>query len=592
MNVRAPWVGTFHFICRAAGAHCIFVPMNNLIGLLFFFPVFATAQYLPEPHYPQHYFRDPLDIPITLAGNFGELRYGHFHAGIDIKTGGREGLEVHAAAAGYISRITISSGGYGNLICITHPNGLVTLYGHLSRFFPELSDYIKKREYASKQWAISLDFSKEAFPVSKGQLIGWSGSTGDAAGPHLHFEIRNAVTDDALNPLLFGLEITDTEPPAIMKIAVYDRDRSVYEQQPQILKLKLVEGIYVPESGKILATGTHAGIGINAVDRQNGMHNIYGIYEAVLLRDGHPDIGVQLDNIGHEETRYVDAHVDYKTHFNGGPYFQLLFSLPGNHLPIYHDLAGNGDIDLSDGLIHEIRILVRDASGNTSTVQFELQHAAGIPIPADACMLPMAPGTVNRLDSSGVSLVLPAEALYDRICFEFAVLPDTDPRVYSDVYQLHSGEVPLYDYFTVRIKPDRDVPTRLLAKLVIVEQNSHQRDVQPASWQGEWLAANFRSFGRFQVQADAEPPIIRPVIPRKRRHAPVRSRISFKITDNLSGVQSYTAELDGQWLMFAQKGDLIWYDFDSHCPKGPHMLIITASDAVNNRSDYIFHFKR
>ncbi|HUX84882.1 MAG TPA: M23 family metallopeptidase, partial [Chitinophagaceae bacterium] len=342
----------------------------------------SRAQTLQEPHYPRHYFRDPLEIPMTLAGNFGELREGHFHAGIDIKTEGREGLPVHAAAAGYISQISVSAGGYGNLICITHPNGLITLYGHLSRFFPALASYVSRREYAGRQWAIELNFTPDQFPVIQGQLIGWSGSTGDAAGPHLHFEIRNAATDQALNPLLFGFAVRDDEAPQVMGLAVYDRDRSIYEQDPLEVALKKEVGSYVPATGLIRTPALHAGFGIHALDRQNGTHNIYGIYEAVLFQGDHPDIGFRLDGIAPDLSRYVDAHVDYKTHFSGGPNYQLLFQIPGNRLAIYHSLGGDGTVDLSDGKIHPVRILVKDASGNTSVILFQIQHEG--PPPAAA----------------------------------------------------------------------------------------------------------------------------------------------------------------------------------------------------------------
>jgi murein DD-endopeptidase MepM/ murein hydrolase activator NlpD len=58
--------------------------------------------------YPQDFFGSPLDIPLNLSGNFGELRTNHFHAGLDIKTNQQEGLNLYAVADGYVSRIKIS----------------------------------------------------------------------------------------------------------------------------------------------------------------------------------------------------------------------------------------------------------------------------------------------------------------------------------------------------------------------------------------------------------------------------------------------------------------------------------------------------
>ena len=76
-----------------------------------------------------------------LAGTMGELRSSHFHAGLDIKTGGQIGLPVHAAADGYVYRIKVSSGGYGNALYINHPNGTTTVYGHLEKFSPLIDAY-------------------------------------------------------------------------------------------------------------------------------------------------------------------------------------------------------------------------------------------------------------------------------------------------------------------------------------------------------------------------------------------------------------------------------------------------------------------
>jgi len=116
-------------------------------------------------NYPQNYFRNPLNIPLQLAANFGEVRPNHFHMGFDIRTQGRENLPVHAAADGYISRIKIEKWGYGRAIYITHPNGYTTVYGHLNNFYPALDKYVKQQQYASTSWEQDIIFSPQQFPV-------------------------------------------------------------------------------------------------------------------------------------------------------------------------------------------------------------------------------------------------------------------------------------------------------------------------------------------------------------------------------------------------------------------------------------------
>jgi murein DD-endopeptidase MepM/ murein hydrolase activator NlpD len=207
--------------------------MQKLSFVFLLLSLRLSAQDFPQPHYPQHYFRDPLDIPVILAGNYGELRPNHFHSGIDIKTNGHTGMRVHAAAEGYISRVNVSNTGFGNAIYITHPAGFTTVYGHLDRFSPALEAYVKRQQYAQQRWHIDLDIPPDSFRVGKGDLIAWSGTTGASLAPHLHFEIRDTKSEKPLNPMLFGFNIADNIPPSVYHIAVYDRAKSTYEQTPR-----------------------------------------------------------------------------------------------------------------------------------------------------------------------------------------------------------------------------------------------------------------------------------------------------------------------------------------------------------------------
>src|SRR5215467_8908764 len=171
--------------------------------LVFSLPTESFGQ--SKPNYPKYYFRDPLGIsPMEIVANFGELRPDHWHMGLDIRTKQKENFPVYAAASGYIARIKVEKFGYGRSIYINHPNGLTTVYGHLNKFFPALEEYVTEQQYKNQSWEIELSFDKKQFPVFKSQLIAYSGSTGNSAGPHVHFEIRNTKSTKCLNPLLFG----------------------------------------------------------------------------------------------------------------------------------------------------------------------------------------------------------------------------------------------------------------------------------------------------------------------------------------------------------------------------------------------------
>ncbi|MBA4167358.1 MAG: M23 family metallopeptidase, partial [Chitinophagaceae bacterium] len=252
-------------------------PMLTILMLFF------CVKGIGQSDYPKGYFRNPLDIPMKLAGNFGELRPNHYHMGVDIKTGQRENLPVYAAAEGYISRIKIEPAGFGRAIYITHPNGYTTLYAHLNNFAAKIDDYVKRQQYAQESWKIQLDVPPEMFPVKRGEFIAFSGSTGGSQAPHVHFEIRRTKDDVNVNPLLFGLPLADNVKPRILRLGVYDRTHSVYEQMPKLFPVKLVTpSSYATLPGIIKVGAPLVSLAISAYDTQTGSSNQNGIYEATL----------------------------------------------------------------------------------------------------------------------------------------------------------------------------------------------------------------------------------------------------------------------------------------------------------------------
>jgi murein DD-endopeptidase MepM/ murein hydrolase activator NlpD len=98
----------------------------------------------------------PLDIPLYLSGNFGELRSNHFHSGLDFKTQGATGQPVRAVDEGYISRIGVSPYGYGNALYIDHPDGKTSVYGHLERFAPQIEALVRDSQYRKESFSLNI----------------------------------------------------------------------------------------------------------------------------------------------------------------------------------------------------------------------------------------------------------------------------------------------------------------------------------------------------------------------------------------------------------------------------------------------------
>ncbi len=194
----------------------------------------CTGAVVAPASYPKGYFRNPLELPMDLSGNFGELRPNHYHMGLDLKTNRVENQLVHAAADGYISRIKIEPGGFGRAIYINHPNGFTTLYAHLNDFNPKLENWVKQQQYSKESWNIFLELTPGQFPVKQGDFLAYSGNTGGSQAPHLHFEIRRTTDDVNVNPMLFGFPLADNTAPRILRLAVYDRTGACMSNHPNL----------------------------------------------------------------------------------------------------------------------------------------------------------------------------------------------------------------------------------------------------------------------------------------------------------------------------------------------------------------------
>jgi murein DD-endopeptidase MepM/ murein hydrolase activator NlpD len=528
-------------------------------------------------------YRYPLDIPARLNANFGELRPNHFHMGLDLFTERRTGLPVLAADDGYVGRVKVEPGGFGRALYLYHPDGTTTLYAHLERFEPTLEEAVRRRQYDLESWQMEWELPAGAFPVRRGQYVANSGNTGASAGPHVHFEVRRTRDDLCLNPLAYGLPLPDAVPPDIHRLAVYDRSRSVYEQSPSLHSFRRTpEGYEVP--GVILVRTDRVSFAIGATDRMSGSPNPNGIHAATLWEGGRPLAGFRLDRIGYDSTRYLNAHVDIMRRANGGHWLQFLLPLPGDALAgIRTQNPRLKEIRLTDTLPHRFRITVQDVSGNTSQA-FLTVRRTGMPVsrPATEGMV-MAPGQVGVFETNAVQAVLDESALYDTIHFRHAERPGTGNMSFSAVHTLHRTDVPVHNYFTVRLRPLRPMPAALADRMVIRRTGSGSPKVAKAKAQSGWYAARFREFGDFELLADATPPLIM-IAGLHEGGRLTGSTVTVRVTDDLGSVRNFRGEIDGRWVLFAQQGGAFTYRVDERCPPGRHTLSVAAEDEAGNKS--------
>jgi hypothetical protein len=553
--------------------------------LVFFLFYFCEAQ-----SYPQNYFRHPLDIPMQLVANFGEIRTNHWHMGLDIRTQHRVNLPVHAAADGYIARVSIEPGGFGQAIYINHPNGYTTVYGHLNSFFPALTNYVKQRQYEQESWNVNLVLPANLFPVKKGDVIALSGSTGASEGPHVHFEIRDTKTENCLNPLLFKFPIADAVPPTVIRLAMYDRNKSTWEQSPQLLSLKKVGNVYMIPGNSIRVGSDKISFAIGAVDRFSGTNNPNGIYSAKISMDGKPVSEFVLDDISYNDTRYINAQLDYPYKARGGSSLQHITPLPGAQDIIYNVFNGDGTIHLNDNNSHEIIIEVKDATGNTSRIQFNIQYDEGLRraynIPNGERFLP---NNINIFERENFELFTTEKTIYDSIAVSFSESNNNTANAVSSVFSFLNAAIPSHDSVTVRIKPTENIPFEWKDRIVIKNISGEKTFVEKAQWQNGWYTAKFRQFGTYQAFIDKEPPTINT----PSTNLTKTNRIVFIPRDNFNVIKKFRVEVDGQWLRFTNDKGKTWiYSLDEHFPKGNHELKVVVEDEAGNITTKVWNVTR
>ncbi len=551
-------------------------------GRLFFLFCCAALAVPARAQYPQNLFRNPLSIPIRLAGNFGECRPNHFHSGIDIKTNGIENLPVHAAAAGYVSRISLKPGGFGHCLYVTHPEGYTTVYAHLNDFAKPLQDLVRNAQYRAEAWELDTVLSPGVFPVSKGQQIAWSGNTGSSTAPHLHFEIRNTETERPLNPQLFGLTAADARPPLLRNLYLYNLDNSIYQSPPLKIPLQKRGDTYRPVgSDTIRMAASRIGIGIDGDDYADGSENTLAPLHTSLSVNDAPICNITLDDIGYDETRYLHAYADYSVKQKGGPWVQLLFRLPGNGLTRIYETTADGVISLQEAQPAAVTGSWQDAAGSESRYAFWVKNSGKSTPPCNPAWLP---NTSLQYQSPNLRLQAGSAALYDGVCETVAQTART--RALSPAFRVGRADIPLHTPLTLWIKPDRPVPFALRSKLALLHSDGKSETGVPAASDSErWYRGSAKAFGTFWLAADTTPPVITPV-------KTGAGMLRFRITDKTTRVVAARAEANGRWILLEQHGDTWTYVFDDRLPKGSYQLRLTARDAVGNTAVYSTRFAR
>ena len=547
--------------------------MRILFNCIFLFTVLTAS----SQKYPQNYFIYPIDIPVSLSANFGELRTNHYHMGIDIRTQQRENLRILAAADGYISRIFISHTGYGNMLMIKHPNGMETLYGHLNDFNPQLMKYLEAKQYKDKSWAQDFRPPQGLLPVKKGDFIAYSGNTGGSAGPHLHFEIRDAITNNGLNPMLFGLGITDNIRPQVYGLYYYDRRYSTYQLAAN--KIPLSGSIGTISGGTVKVGTPLVSFGYHGEDKISASSFKFGIYKATLFVDGEEEITSTLNDIPFNQQRYMNAGIDYKKKLQGGPYVEHLSILPGNKLDIFSG-PSDGVIDLSDGQPRKIKMMLEDTKGNATTISFTIQYDATLSkeftFPKN--MATVYPGRPGRLNTPSGEFIYSPNAFYDYFNFDMKEIVSSG---ISNVIKLDNAYIPIHDEYSIGIKT-KDISAK--DKTVMQLISGSYKALDKGLWDGDVMIGHFNRLGNVSLVKDETNPVISTGSVKEGMTVRNGTILTMSASDNLGTIKNFNVYADGQWLLFKRRGNTFTYKVDDYLPKGKSKLVVSVEDVAGNKT--------
>lgn len=609
-----------------------------MVKILLAFTFILSFAARAQQSFPKGYFIMPINPGqvTSLSGCFGDIRINHFHSGLDIRTGGAEGKRVVAAADGYVSRIRVQNGGYGNVLYITHPNGYTTVYAHLKEFNTELSRFLTSKQYEQKMWEIDIPIEPGRFSYQQGDLVALSGNTGGSAGPHLHFEIRDEK-ENALDPEQFGFkEIRDLTPPVIEFISLkcMSADARINGRFGSF-DFKLVKQgnrYVIPQ--QIRASGL-IGVEILTYDRAANSPFRLGVHEIELKMNDKREYRFRLDRMAFHNKLDMNVHVNYEKLIKNNQKIHKCYVEEANSFDFYESNDHWGILKIEKAR-NEVSIRVADSHGNATSLSLNLlkdnSETGSEPALPSVNVLGNFLKINTTEDAENVRVVTyggkeisvqtrpspggAKTAVYDLkdgfpeqvfIGEKKVTLPvntaitlqnpqislpqlsgDFSGTLYDDAYifahvsdealVLHEDIIPLKG--TAELRWTKTGPVNYPEKQKVYLEGNKRKFIG-GQWKDKTIIFKTREFGTYLTLYDFDPPTITP-------RTVNANDLRFTISDKLSGIQKIECYVNGEWVLmdYEYKTGAIWarkHDADQSFSGN---LVLKVTDFCNNTQSY------
>ena len=528
-----------------------------------------------------------MDLPIKLSGTFGELRTNHFHSGIDIKTNRVEGLNIYSYEKGYISRIQVSTYGYGKAIYITHPDGKITVYAHLSKFSEKIQNYVKDIQYKRKKFAIKVYPKESEILIEKNEIIGYSGNTGSSSGPHLHFELRDK-NNMPVNPLNYrNIEIIDTIIPSLKGVYYKElkyNNGKLEDNYSRFKKIKFIEN----DNGKYLTdtiyTNGVIGFGVNSFDLMNNSNNVYGLNKIITKINDSVNFKINFDKFSFDEWTYINTYVDYAYFKRTNEKIQKLYIENINPLNLYDRSLGDGALKLNDSknILINYKIILFDFNNNTTMINIPIVFTE-----QRKEEIFQKKGNINIQNNLDKKIRLENYFVeFKKGTFDYNTSLTISES--NNTINIDNDTIPLRKPFTIKysLKNIDDSRKKYLYLGMKGPKNYHY--FISSEKFNDSIIGHAKKLGKFKILTDSIPPDINFYNLKNNQWISNRKKLTIKINDNESGIKSFNGWINNKWILleYESKKNMLTYDFEDkvNSNDSKNELVVSVKDNCGNVS--------